>query len=108
MLNDIEVAGTFYQLKAAIAFCRSDPESVSIQPEPSNKHDRNAVKVIGHHVNSKGKRSSWHIGYVPAEHASRVFHHADRDNLLIRLGSIWVTADNDQCIVRFDVLEPTK
>ncbi len=71
-VTQFEVAGVFYRPADLRVFAKlTDPE-LFLQPEPSNKFDRNAVKVCG-----KGKRfwifqTTVHLGYLPKDLAALV------------------------------------
>jgi hypothetical protein len=71
-VTQFEVAGVFHRPAALRVFAKlADPE-LFLQPEPSNKFDRNAVKVCG-----KGKRfwifqTTVHLGYLPKDLAALV------------------------------------
>jgi hypothetical protein len=43
----MEVAGCYYRLKAVHAFASGTDQAVTIEPEPDNRQDPNAIKVIG-------------------------------------------------------------
>jgi hypothetical protein len=63
-----EVAGLSYRRRAAVRFVRGKDQHLTLQAEPTNQHDVNAVQVWGHW---KGwwLRHSAMLGYVPRETA---------------------------------------
>jgi hypothetical protein len=67
----LEVAGVSYRKQDAIAFATAKTLWLELEPDPGNKHDSNAIKVIGC---SKGwfftKRRF--VGYVPKEVAKGI------------------------------------
>jgi len=53
------------------------PYGLRLEPEPTNRHDPNAIKVIGHAVTKRffffaPTERVWHIGYVPREIAKEL------------------------------------
>lgn len=103
---DEEVAGIQHRLAEARAFAAGRNLELLLEREPSNRHDPNAIKVVGVY---KG----WffthrvHIGYVPADIAKVVTERGDFDQLRPRLKNIWWGGKaRDYIIVRFDILEP--
>ena len=80
----LDVMGVQHRKADALAFARATQTAeqkgwaygVRLQPEPSNPHDSNAIKVIGHAMVKRffadPAERSWHIGYVPRETAEEV------------------------------------
>lgn len=106
-LPKVEVAGTQHRLKdvsdfvlevQAIVNNRRQaqlPFSVFLEAEPRNRHDRNAVKVVGRNALTPADR---HLGYLPRDIAAglqgaplphieavRYFEHGDYNELKINL-----------------------
>ncbi|MCR9282635.1 MAG: hypothetical protein NXH99_13150 [Rhodobacteraceae bacterium] len=54
---------------SAAAFCKATGQTLTLAPEPTNKHDRNAIKIFGEW---KGwfRRKREFLGYIPAETAA--------------------------------------
>ena len=50
-------------------FINGNNRNIELLREPENSYDKNAVKVIGHWVDSVGSQKSAQIGYLPAETA---------------------------------------
>lgn len=71
IFETVDVAGVYYRLAAATAFATSKNQWIELEREKRNKHDANAIKVIGC---SKGwffiKRRF--IGYIPRDTAKRI------------------------------------
>lgn len=65
----LSVAGIHHRKAAAMAFCRGRSQSLELHSEPNNRHDQNAIKIVGEWT-GWFLRHSTHIGYVPAELAS--------------------------------------
>lgn len=67
----IPVAGLFARKAAGIAFCRGREKRLRFEPDPTNVHDQNAIKVMG---SWKGwfSRKEVHLGFVPAEEAATI------------------------------------
>jgi len=66
-LFETSVAGTKHRERAVKKFLRQDELWVDLVRDPDNEHDPNAIKVYG-----KVGSDRIHIGFVPAEHASRI------------------------------------
>ena len=69
--KQFEVAGVFCRKGALEKFVKLKDPYLRLEPEPTNSHDRNAIKVIGV---GKGwfREKSFHIGYIPAEYAAEI------------------------------------
>lgn len=67
----LEVAGVQHRLADGQRFIKGKDYEISLEADPTNPYDSNAVKVLG---SSKGLwgRKSRHIGYLPADTAMRV------------------------------------
>lgn len=78
-----KVAGVQFQKSAALSFCKAvrraegedDPYGILLEPDPTNPHDRFAIRVIGF-ANVSGwlgkKVKTWHVGYVESETAKEI------------------------------------
>jgi HIRAN domain len=106
LFGDTEVAGVQHRLANAFTFARGRNHDLLLEPEPTNRHDPNAIKVIGFY---KG----WffthrvHLGYVPAEMAKVVAERGLVHQVRGRLKNIWWGGYvRDYLVVRFDILEP--
>jgi len=103
--REMEVAGISFRRKQAInAFSGKQVIIISLEKEPSNKHDKNAIKII---VTKKGlfRSKKLHIGYVPREVAEVISKIEVTGKLLPRLTNAWV-GDEGGVSVRFDILGP--
>ena len=69
--RNIEVAGVSFRIDAAVLFASGNDQFLSLEPEPNNPQDRNAIKVIGH-CESSGKPKATHVGYVPKDIAKAI------------------------------------
>lgn len=104
-ITGVEVAGTYYRLSDALAFAKGSNQWLLLEREPRNKHDPNAIKVIGAY---KGwfMNHRKHIGYVPADIAKELCQRPDLELIVPRLRNIWCgESGSDKLIVRFDLLE---
>lgn len=61
-------AGMQHYKANAATFVQSEAQRIELEPEPSNTHDKNAIKVIG--VCAAGV---FHIGYLPADLAAQLY-----------------------------------
>lgn len=73
-LDRLEVAGLSYREDNALRFLRGTEQALELEPEPSNKHDPNAIRVIGHHRSAREDHRA-HIGYLPREVARVLAKH---------------------------------
>ena len=80
----MQVAGVSNRKPDTVSFARAVGKAeamgllygVRLEPEPTNRNDRNAIKVIGF-ADKKiyfggTKRIEWHVGYVPPKYAARL------------------------------------
>lgn len=103
----IKVAGIHHRKSAAGSFANTVAKAeehglfygVRLEPEPTNEHDRNAIKVIGVADRKKffggAKRTEWHVGYLPKEDAADL-----TDNLVCK--GIEIAAELYRIFVRDD------
>ena len=105
-IADEEVAGVQHRLSHARAFAKGCNHELRFEREPSNRHDPNAIKVIGIY---KGWffTHSVHIGYVAAETAESIVERGMFCQIRPRLKNIWWGGYvRDYIVVRFDILSP--
>jgi hypothetical protein len=67
----LEVRGIELRRADAIAFCKAKGQWLELDPEPTNRHDPNAIKLTGCWRGFFGTKRR-HLGYVPREVASRL------------------------------------
>ena len=83
---------------------------VRLEPEPSNPHDPNAIKVIGHALvmppSGAAAERSWHIGYVPREIAEELVEDLFSKNHPCAAELYGVYVDHDFIRIEFFVLVP--
>jgi hypothetical protein len=74
LVMDVHVAGISYEpnLTHARAFIAGHTRTLTLEREPTNRHDRNAIAVIGHWTAPNGGRHQGRLGYVPAETAAEI------------------------------------
>ena len=71
LFNRKEVVREFLR-RAAQADERGEPFGATLNPEPDNKHDKNAMQVIGILGPHEAPKSRVFLGYVPADVAAEV------------------------------------
>jgi len=73
-------------------FCQASGQSLAMVPDPTNKHDRNAIKIFGEW---KGwfRRKREFLGYVPAETAATLAQPGVVDHVRPRLLKTYVSSD---------------
>jgi hypothetical protein len=91
-LDRLPVMGLPQRKRDAAAFCGAKGAELSLEREPSNRHDANAIKVIG---SWKGwfSRKHKHLGYVPAEDAAKLVRLGLADSVRPRLMKTYLGAD---------------
>jgi hypothetical protein len=105
----LQVTGTQHRLSSLDAFINAvwraggrEVYGVTLEPEPANPHDRNAIKVIG----TVGQQA-WHIGYLDAFTAKEITADLVDKKIAIaaELYGIWV-GNNGYTEVKIIVLAP--
>ena len=85
----LDVAGTMYRQDALAKCPRDERVLAKLTPEPTNKHDRNAVKVM------IGKNF---IGYIPRDESARVSE-LIRDDLIEEcMCDVWHDSDDGELV----------
>lgn len=100
--KEFDLAGAgFRKSEIGKAFSGKQVE-LALEPEPGNKHDPNAIKVVAH---KKGffRTKTLHIGYVPKEIAKVIADKNLNIDLLPRPKEIWV-GDSGGIKVVLDIL----
>tara|TARA_B100000686_G_C16630909_1_gene884621 strand:- start:568 stop:1140 length:573 start_codon:yes stop_codon:yes gene_type:complete len=64
-----ELAGIYYRKSENRKFARGEDQSLEFSPEPSNKNDPNAVRIMGVFKDKKGTEIKLHIGYIKKDRA---------------------------------------
>jgi hypothetical protein len=103
---DEEVAGVEHRLSNVRAFTKGQNQELRLEREPNNRHDPNAIKVVGIY---KGWffTHSVHFGYVSAEVAKLIAEQDIFSQIRPRLKNIWWGGYvRDYIVVRFDILGP--
>ena len=77
---------------SAAAFCKATGQSLMLLPDPTNKHDRNAIKIFGEW---KGwfRRKREFLGYAPAETAAALAQAGVVDHVRPRLLKTYLGSD---------------
>ena len=82
----LDVAGTIYRQDALAKCPRDERIAAKLKPEPTNKHDKNAVKImIGRYF----------IGYVPRTHSATVSGWIREDLIESCQCEIWMDDDKN-------------
>lgn len=106
MENYTEVAGVQHRMGNVLAFARRSQHRLELEREPRNRHDPNAIKVIGISRGWFFWRRDF-LGYVPAEIAAQIAKEAKWDVIVARLRGVWAGGyHKDVVYIRFDILEP--
>jgi hypothetical protein len=105
-IADEEVVGIQFRLSAARAFANGRNQSLRFEPEPHNKFDPNAIKVLGLFTWWFFKRRV-HLGYVSAFVAQLVAERGGCQQLAPCLTNIWWGGYvRDFIVIRFHIVEP--
>ena len=96
------VSGIFFRKSDVRGFFAGLDHKLEFEREPSNKHDKNAIKVIG--ISSQKR---FFIGYVPKEYAKQIVDSGLDDIVYPRLRRIFCNSQ-DFYEVRFEILGPSK
>ena len=85
-----DVAGVHHREEAVRRFADWKDQSVSMEPEPNNRHDKNAIAVYGHGI--KGlifkREASVMLGYIPKEIAQKLHQENLVDDAALHLNQI--------------------
>ena len=83
-LPHIAVAGLSFRKDEALSFANSQAQTIELERKPGNRHDKNAIRVIG--VSKHGRAF---IGYIPKEVTAHIARSNMFDILKPRLGRIY-------------------
>ena len=99
----ITVAGVSFQQANAISFVKGTGREIELERDPTNKYDKNAIKVIGTWFDQEENEYEELLGWVPAELAKEI--PAD-----IRIGatikSMYVARSGKNAGLRIDIWGP--
>lgn len=98
-----EVSGIHYHKAAAARFIRGKEHQLELVREPTNRHDPNAIRIIGSVKGLFGRKRLF-IGYVPAEIAKRMVHTGVMGSVIPRLR--YLRLDGEYVTVSFEILGP--
>jgi hypothetical protein len=101
--SSFDVVGITFRFVDAARFANGQGLSVELEREPTNKHDRNAIKVIG-----VSHRNRYFIGHVPKDICAQVVRSGLYDVLLPRLTRIYTAkqsegSDFDQAYIEIQI-----
>ncbi len=98
--KNIPVAGISYHRDDAIRFARSSNQELSLQREPSNAYDKNAIKLIG-----LSGLNQYFIGYLPKELSAQIIGTEMFELVKARLGRIYIN-NNEFIDIQYQILGP--
>ena len=105
LYHEQAAVGTSYHLEDCLAWIQGYDQSLELQFEPSNPHDPNAIKVIGH---SEGllRRKHFHLGYLPRDIAASIQSRkpVEIHSITPLLRSIWLKDDKTSVCIRMDII----
>ena len=94
------VAGIQHRKAEAIKFANANNQELSLEREPGNQHDANAIKLVG--ISGAKK---FFIGYVPKEVAEQIVSTGLYDTVKVRLKRIYLGED-DFLEIQYDIVGP--
>jgi len=98
--KNLPVAGIQHRKDEALKFARSSNQELSLQREPSNEFDSNAIKLIGLSGSNR-----YFIGYLPKELSAQIIDTGMFENIKARLGRIYIS-NNDFVDIQYQVIGP--
>ena len=101
------VVGTSFRLQDVLAWSAAKKQNLKLSGDPKNKHDKNAIMVIGACQTKKGEQHA-HLGFVDKDIAARIAKMKVEGelDLVARLKAIWISDDLKQASIEFDLLGP--
>jgi len=75
--EEINVMGCHFREAAAGRFLRERAPWLELERDPTNKYDKNAIKVLATWTKPNGKPHREHIGFVPKEEAAAIAAEVD-------------------------------
>lgn len=104
--QEFEIAGTHHRLHNLLKLLKKHAlVSMHLQPEPSNKFDPNAIQVVGRRKRLFGELRT-HIGYIPAEIASKLAPCKLLSQIMVRPKRIWIGDNGKSVSVKIDLIGP--
>ena len=105
LADRLEPAGLKFNKDAAASFASSNNLWLKLEPEPNNKHDKNAIRVIS------GCSKGWFgtnrrfIGYVPKEISKKIIEGGIWEQIKPRLTDAYV-GNSGYVSIMFQILGP--
>lgn len=96
--SDVSVAGITFRKDNAIKFARASNQTLELERDLNNEHDKNAIKVIGVTPTSR-----YFVGFVPKEISEQIIVTNMFDNVKARLGRIYQGKD-DYIEIKFQII----
>ena len=87
-------------------FINGNNRNIELLREPENSYDKNAVKVIGHWVDSVGNQKSTQIGYLPAETALKISKDYKNVKIGATIKALYVPIGSKNPGIRIDIWGP--
>ena len=104
--KEFDVAGLSYYRKPFLSILKKGQIEFGMQPDPKNKHDKNAIKVVGCRKGIFG-RTVKHIGYLPSEISSKIHQSGVLLNLCLRPKYLWV-GDEGGLVFKIELMGPSE
>jgi hypothetical protein len=98
--KNLPVAGIQHRKDEAIRFAKSSNQELSLQREPSNGFDKNAIKLIG-----LSGSTQYFIGYLPKELSAQIIATGMFEIVKARLGRIYIN-NNDYLDIQYQIIGP--
>lgn len=103
--RDVMVTGTSYEpaRSQAIAFIAGKERRLSLERDPTNLHDPNAIKVIGQWQSGDGREHREQVGWVPKEMAEAIAQIDGRSALSATIWTMIRPVDGKHPGLRIDI-----
>jgi hypothetical protein len=96
----LPIAGMQFRKSEAIKFAKSSNQGLSLEREPNNEHDPNAIKLIGLSSSTK-----YFLGYLPKEISAQIVTTGLAESVKARLVRIYLRGD-DYLDIQYQVIGP--
>ena len=106
----VQVTGTSQKETALslISMMYGTEQRVELVRDPSNKHDPNAIKVIGYWIDDEGKQREARIGWVPAHIAKTITESHPAGPMGARINRFYQMIRGRNPGIRIDIGRPRK
>lgn len=97
-VSNMMVAGINFRKNDVLRFMKGTDQTLALEQEPNNPHDKNAIKVIGVTPSAR-----YFLGYVPKEVSEQIISTGMLDKVTPRLARMF-QGSHDYCEVQFQII----